>query len=559
MSFLNEAIGRGLVTHLRTIFKNHLPAVPNDTIAALGERLTQSPDSVDLWLRMGRLQLAASGVREAQTAFENALSVEPLCRLARLGLACTYDEIGDEQATLDALRDVRRDDPRDPAVAFAIGLTLERMEQVPDAIQAYRGALDVCPQLRNAYERLASLALREGDLDEAAACYENLVEMEPDDIELVLTLGTIYLNLDRAEDAIEQFQNALLIEPESDDTHWFADENAQSDSAVDAALDELQKFIAKYPNASIYRVQMADIYSRIGEDALAVENYQAALVAQPGYLEATIKLATHHLRNRRFPAAARFFAEAVALNDRLMEAFVGLGVAQRQAGRDAEAEATFDLAAGIESSCCLLFAEASRLRMQSEFGAPNDDKLIAVNPADEATFADVLARHRRATAEAPSRADLQYQYGLLLRQSARFRDAASSLQRAREIDPTFARAHLEHGLSIREAGDSSTAFACFAKAFHYDQATVQQRHQLALLFAQPNKFRFAMEHFSDDAADDDAQGTFFGNLPLILQNTGLLDVASTTWSSLCDIHSESGTLTQSRRVALSGLQANDDS
>ena len=96
------------------------------------------------------------------------------------------------------------------------------------------------------------------------------------------------------------------------------------------------------------------------------EQYRAAVVTQPNYLEATVKLGAQHLRQGRHADAAQMFNRAVELNDRLMTAFVGLGVAQHLCGREREAQATFDLAASLEPNSTLLFAETARLQLKSE-------------------------------------------------------------------------------------------------------------------------------------------------------------------------------------------------
>ncbi|MGE3182206.1 MAG: tetratricopeptide repeat protein [Phycisphaerae bacterium] len=560
MSYLLETVGRGLVTHLHTIFRTHFPHVTGDTIDGLSERLTHSPRAVDLWLRLGRLQLFAANLVEAQKAFEIAGEIEPLCRLARIGLACVANELGEDERTLRLLRAAQVDDPSDPAIAFALALTQERMEDPALSIAAYRAAIDVCPHLRNAYERLAALALVEGNLDEAAACYEQLVEMEPDDIDLLITLGTIQLNMGQPECAIEQFQNALLVEPESDDSLCLRDSDTRGGDDLTTVLGDLNRFIQKYPDAAMYRVQIADIYSRVGEDQLATEHYQAALVAQPGYLEATVKLATHHLRNRRLQAAAQGFARAVELNDRLMLAFVGLAVAQQTADRVAESNATLDLAAGIESSCCLLLSETFRLHLQSTCTPLEENPLTdeTERGLETLTLDDVIHRHRRVLAESPNRADLHYFYGVLLRQSARFRDAVGAFERALAINPHYAKALLKLGVGLREAGDEPAGRHQFQAAFRYDRASIRGRYRLALLYAQPNKFRFAMEECRLQESHDPLAADFAANLPLMLQTIGLADGTAALWEGLRELSEDRNVLTHSRRVALSRSSSADE-
>lgn len=557
MSYLLEILGRGLVSHLTSVFDAHLPCAADDDLGSLMERLEQSPRSADLAVRLGRLHLRSGQLYEAQKAFGRALELSDDVRTAAIGLACVHDELGDGPRTLERLRQAQSHDPQDPALAYSIALCHEREGHTDAARSAYRNAIRICPRLRNGYERLAAIALQDLDWDEALACYEQLHDLEPQNVDILLTQGALFLQNQRPEEAVERFQLALLVEPECEDMHLPEPTADASVNGLEKMIGELERIIVKYPDIAMYRVRLADLYSRRGDDDAALLHYRAALTTAPNFLEATVKLGTHHLRAGRLIAAAQTFNHAAELNDRLTLSFVALGVAQHAAGALDESDATLKLAASIEPSSSLLLAETSRLHLKSQrCGAGDEDSVGALTsvetpPVDETTFEDVLQRHRRAQATRPTQADVSYRFGVLLRQCGRGADAMRAFQDAIEINPYYAQALIKLGICCRESGDAAAGLRRFQQALLVEDAPILPHYELGLLFAQPSKFHLAVEEFSHPIGADGSLQAQPASLRLALQNIGLIDRVAATWRSLDELaHDPDDTLQKRRAIAI---------
>jgi tetratricopeptide (TPR) repeat protein len=558
MSYLLEALGRGLVQRLTAIFDLQLPRVAGDSAALLEERLSQSPKSLDLCMRLGAQYLRDGRLGEAQRVFQRAATLADCPRMPAIGLACVYDELGDGVRAVESLKRARGLDPRDPAIAFALGLCHERSGAIAAARSAYRSALSLSPTLRNAYERLAAIALREDEPDEALACYEELAEMTGDDLDVLLTLGALYLQNHRPADALERFQLALLVEPETDDPALPDVGATISENRLNAAIRTLERLVAKCPTVAGYRVRLGDLYARKGAAEDALREYQAALAIQPNMLEATVKLGTQHLRSGRILAAAHSFHQATELNDRLTLAFVALGVAQQRCGVPNEAQSSFDLAASVEPSSTLLMAETTRLHLRAVRGGSlrpdaaveEDGGLYDGADAEsvEATLEEVVQRHRRALAANRQQPDLHYRYGVLLRQCGRVEDARRSFEHCVRLNPNFTKAQIRLGLCLREAGARDASQACFERAVDLSPATIATHYQLGLLFTQPNKFDLACEEFS--ASQSRPPGEFQAALENALHNLGLLDPAATTWRTLSALAHDPDNQLQFRRESV---------
>ncbi len=559
MSYLLEALGRGLLSELRTAFQSQLPDLEGDEAATLQQRAAMSPKSADLALRLGTVYLREEQFAQARESFENARRNNPASAKPLLGLACVADGLGDYEQAIKLLAAAQSRDPDDPAIAFSIAFSHERLERRGAAQAEYRRALAACPQLRNAYERLAAIAIREADWDQAIEQYEQLVDMDPGDLDAVLTLGNLYLQVGRSLEAIEQYQRALFIEPETGDDPP-TDFDLSDEHQLQEAVAALEKVVRKYPGVAPFHVHLGDLYVKCGEDNKAVEQYQCALDTHPNFLEATVKLGTQHMRQGRFVDAALSFNRAVELNDRLMTAFIGLGCAQHASGRTNESLATFDLAAALEPSTTLLFSESNRLQLQTEhhqrhvqveqmsYGYDAESGTGEEEPDHDQLISEALRRHQQALVHAPGHADLHYRYGLLLRQVGRHDDAIEAFREAVVINPNYSKAQIKLGICLKECGRVDEAIEAFQQALKLDTRFVEVHYQLGLLFAQRSQFDLAAEQFEHAVAGNGRNIAFRANLALALQNIGLVDRAAATWQAICDLSRGEDVLTTREAV-----------
>jgi superkiller protein 3 len=558
MSYLLECLGRGLLSQLLDAFAAQLSADPDDDATTLQRRRRESPSSIDLALRLGLVHLRALQLDGARDAFETALELATGTNAAlqpALGLACVYDEHGRFDRSLHYLAIAQACDPRDPAISFAIGFCHERLDDLDAAAANYAAAIELCPQLRNAHERLAAIAIRRADWRAALHRYELLAELDPADLDVQLTLGNLRLAAGEPAEGVQHYQRALLIEPECTPPPLESAEQQAAEGDLGVAIAALERLVAECPGIADYHVSLADLYAQNGDDEAALQQYSAALKLQPNYLEATVKLGTQHLRRGRLVDAAQFFNRAVELNDRLMCAFVGLGVAQHAAGHEQEAHATFDLAASLEPNTTLLFSEATRLRLRcADDGdnagaaetAPATDEQDAPDP--ETLLRDAIRRHEQALRATPRYADLHYRHGLLLRQAGRPLEAIAAFRRAVEINPNYTKALLKLGVCLKELGRASEALAAFRQALSVQPRDVKVHYELGLLFAQRNRFDLAVEHFEVALGGDAENLAFRQNLALALQNIGMVDRAAATWRSICELARQTPGLTPARAV-----------
>lgn len=556
MSYLLESLGRGLLGQLVDAFERRLEGSADDDPDELAARLRYATTSADLALRTGAAYLRHSRLTDARRAFEHARSIPAARQNATLGLACVQEELGRSSEVLRMLESVRALEPDDAAIAFAIALCHERGGRQDEAREGYLRSVELCPRLRNGHERLGAIAVRERDWLAAEMHYSRLAKLDPSDLDVLLTLGTLELHAGRAVSAIETFHRALLVEPETTGEALEGIEELTTDGKLATAIGALEKLVAKYPGVSEFHVHLGDLYVKSGEDERAAQQYRTALEIHPTFLEATVKLGTQHLRTGQFHDAARTFNRAAELNDRLLLAFIGLGLAQHDAGRPADASATFDLAAGLAPNSTLLVSETARLHLRSGLGrlrdaqgcapAEHDQADPSAAPESDGLLADAIRRNERLINENPVRADLHYRHALLLRHLGDSRRSSGALRRAVALAPSFSKAHVQLGVALREAGRRTESLEAFRAALTLRADDVEQHYQLALLFASRSQFDLAVERIEQAADNESEIGAIQNNLALALQNIAMVDRVAASWNALAELCPDRSILDASR-------------
>ncbi len=160
-------------------------------LSQLRVRLPDGPPLAEVLLSLAQVLKAQRKLEEAIAVLKQAASLLPerqrelYAQLAELSMQSYRD--GDairyaEQAVADASGELQ------------LGEILERRDEIPRAMAAYRRAIERDPRLFRAHMALARLHVQRGELSEAAALYREVVRRTPQE-ELVLEAGRKAIDL----------------------------------------------------------------------------------------------------------------------------------------------------------------------------------------------------------------------------------------------------------------------------------------------------------------------------------------------------------------------------
>ena len=105
-------------------------------------------------------------------------------------------------------------EPKNAGAWFGIGRAQENLNQLDQAIAAYRQGLRINPEFTYVWNNLGNNYADLKRYDEAIAAYRQALRINPEDAKAWYNLGLTYASLKRHDDAIAAYHQALRIDPE---------------------------------------------------------------------------------------------------------------------------------------------------------------------------------------------------------------------------------------------------------------------------------------------------------------------------------------------------------
>ena len=202
---------------------------------------------------LGELKIAAGRPREAIREFELALQRRPALVAAHLGLGNALALMGRNEEALTRYEAALALRPRLPEGEFAAGFALARLGRTTEAEKRYRRALAMRPDFAAAWINLGSLLRDAGREAEAEAALRRAVELRPDLISGWVNLALLERDKRRPDSAEACLRRALALNPNQVETlvawcqfraaerdvagarewmRWAIERNAEFDEAV---------------------------------------------------------------------------------------------------------------------------------------------------------------------------------------------------------------------------------------------------------------------------------------------------------------------------------------
>ncbi len=458
----------------------------------LSDYLSVQPDSV-------HARLAAAALALAENKLEDAL-----CHLTEIYHRCAGNVMA----------------------LYALGHCCERLGAEAQAIAYYQDCLKFKNYLQLPRQRLAAIYFKNGQLEKTISQYELLRDEYPDDISTLLTLGSLHIAAGNFAAAAEAFSTAILIHPDN-----FSPDTNEIDLFTDMgelqqALDLVEYMAQDQPERPDLVLRRADILTALGENNDALLQYIRAVSICPDFLEANIKLGTQYRRMNRPRDAAQQFNNAVEVNNRIVDAYLGLALTQKLDSNPSDALRTLALAAAIDENSPLLFGETAVLQFHQQ------NSIDTHSCPDPRLINDVINAHRKNIQLRPHNPILYYQLAILLMRIGHITEPITLLKTALTINPTFERARSKLAICLLETDEQALALENLTAADYLSAEMINLHYKVALLYCNKPKFASSLLNLTRQIGDSVSAADPTQNISLVLQNLGLLNRAFVSTDNL---------------------------
>lgn len=250
-------------------------------------------------------QLMSQGrYSEAEEMFRELLVNNPADLAATVGLGTALAKQFKLDGADDMLDRVLKSDPNN-ALAFAgkANVILNRLQSSSGTIRENRDsylrqaedyarrATALAPASGEAHFTLGQVYKEQGRLDDASQELRTAVSLDPQHSQALSTLGMLKLDQGSLAEAAENFKRAINISSSNSTAHYGLGSVYLRQGQVDDAIKELNTSLYQFPNSWPVRMALGDAYAQQGNQVAAIKEYQLSILIKPENAQPYLKIA----------------------------------------------------------------------------------------------------------------------------------------------------------------------------------------------------------------------------------------------------------------------------
>jgi tetratricopeptide (TPR) repeat protein len=286
------------------------------------------------------------------------------------------------------------------------------------------GAASGVPQpAPEALMRQAMEAVRAGRAEVAGALFAQVLRQQPDHADALMMLGMLAGRSGRVPEAIQLLQRAIALRPGFAGARLLLANVHREAGQIDQAIAVLQDALRRHPDDATLHSDLGLAYLCGHRPAEAVASSQRAVALDPKLAAAFYNLACALDQQRRFADALAAYARAVALAPGLAEAHSRMGNLLHAQGHREQALACFRRATAAAPGTAVGRLNQVKVLMEEEKSGEAEQLLRTITTTD------------------PGNAEACRLLGNILRETGRFEEAVTWLERAIVTDRTHIAAY----------------------------------------------------------------------------------------------------------------------
>ena len=163
------------------------------------------------------------------------------------------------------------------------------------------------------HDSLGNVYFEQQKFEDAIKEYMIAIKLKPDSPEAYNSLGLIYFEQQRFEDAIREYMIAINLKPDSIEAHNNLGLVYFEQQRFEDAIKEYMIVIKLKPNSPATHYNIGNVYSMLGKFDEAIKEYMIALRLKPNYAEAHYNLGVTYLKKGLSQKAEEEFKTALQL------------------------------------------------------------------------------------------------------------------------------------------------------------------------------------------------------------------------------------------------------
>ncbi|MCI0419993.1 MAG: tetratricopeptide repeat protein [Acidobacteria bacterium] len=370
---------------------------------------------------------------------------------------------------------------------FFLGKIAAAREAHDEAVSRFQTALQMNPGFVEARHSLGVSFLGAAKYSDAKAAFEQVIRERPSDGLAHVNLGTVYVQLGEPHTARPHYLKALEIQGKDPAVRFHAHYHlgllSLRDQHYADAVGHLEPALSLQPEHSGALLALAACHFKLQQRKAGVAIASRISRLPAAGSEVLIRSGLLLVENNEFAEAVQILEKARAFGAPSFELLYGLGTAYEQMGRHVDAVAIIQEALRRRPQAAeghFLLAKAyaalqNPLAVQSlkqclEIKPRRDEVWEALSQEiiKQGLFSQGIEIFQRYVERFPQKPLSHLLLGEIFMHQPDLASALAEFQKARELDPTMARAHFSAGFIYKELAQNDQARESFELALRHD-------------------------------------------------------------------------------------------
>lgn len=384
-------------------------------------------------------------------AAAGCLGQEASSRASQRQSALTFENEGNVAEAEAAWRSLLRAQPNDSEAYAHLGLLEARQQHYKEAIDLDRKALRLNPAMPHLRLNLGLALFKAGDLRGAIQTFEALLKHEPksspEALRLVTLIGLAHYALGDYAAAIPYLKQADDGDPQNLEFRMDLAQSCLKTKQYQCVLDTYHQILTINPNSAEADMLMGEAYDEMKDEGKAMEQYEAAIKADPTIPNAHFGYGYMLWRLLQFSQAEQEFNAELAINPDHAFALAYLGDTELQLNHPDQAKLNLARAIQLEPSIALAHLDLGILYQNQGRKEEALRELKAaekLEPNDQQVHWDLGRLYKSMGQEAEAKVEFEKTRKVL---DSRIRSTQEKLQRLTEASKAGAEASQGTGQS----------------------------------------------------------------------------------------------------------------
>jgi tetratricopeptide (TPR) repeat protein len=332
--------------------------------------------------------------------------------------AISLEQQGKTSEAEVAWKAISKEQPSNPEPFAHLGLLQARQEHYSEAIEMYRKAYALSPQMPGLRLNLGLALFKSGDYRQAIEMFEPLQKAAPDDQRLNVLMGMSHYGLAHYAAATPYLKRAATEDPKNLTLLLTLAHSCLLSQEYPCVLDAFHQIVALNAESAEADMLVGEALDQMKDRAGAIREFRAAVQANPREPNVHFGLGYLLWTDRDFPEAAKEFQAELTNDSRHLQALFYLADTQMQMGQTDEATPLLEKLVNLSPQNAMAHLD------------------LGIVYADQGHKSEALAQLKQSIRIAPSNVNAHWRLGRLYRSMGMKAEAKTEFDKASSLNKT---------------------------------------------------------------------------------------------------------------------------